>query len=237
MIKHAVILAGSKGTRLRPYTITIPKPIVPIVDKTILEIMILRLAQHSFKKITLAVNHLAELIEAIFENGSKWGVDIQYSLDHKPLSMIGPLKLIKNLPENFLVLNDDTLTDLDFNEFFEFHVKNNNILTDSAYEREIDTNYGVLTIDENCKLVDFKEKPKIKYLVSMGIYAANKKILDYIPDDQPYGFDNLMLDLIKHGNPAAIKKFDGIWFDIGRPDDYEEASIFFEKHRNIFLAP
>ena len=129
MFKRAVILAGGKGTRLKPYTISLPKPLVPIGDMPILEIIIRKLSKSGFDHITITVNHMADIIRAYFNDGSKWGVKIDYSLESKPLSTMGPLKLIKDLPENFLIMNGDVLTDIDFNEFYNYHVNNDNILT------------------------------------------------------------------------------------------------------------
>ena len=136
---------------------------------------------------------------------------------------MGPLKLIKDLPENFLIMNGDVLTDIDFNEFYNYHVNNDNIFTVSAFSREQKVDYGVLEIGIDNKLVNFIEKPTNRYNVSMGVYMANKRILDYIPENQFYGFDHLMLDLITLKLPATVKIHSGYWLDIGRPDDYEKA--------------
>ena len=136
---------------------------------------------------------------------------------------MGPLKLIGDLPDNFLVMNGDVLTDLDFGAFYDYHVQQQNVFTVSAYTREQKVDYGVLETGADNKLVNFIEKPTHTYKVSMGVYMASKQILDIIPDDQFYGFDHLMLDLIKAQNPAAVKVHDGYWLDIGRPDDYEKA--------------
>lgn len=223
MSKRAVILAGGKGTRLKPYTISLPKPLVPIGDMPILEIIIRKLSKSGFDHITITVNHMADIIRAYFNDGSKWGVKIDYSLESKPLSTMGPLKLIKDLPENFLIMNGDVLTDIDFNEFYNYHVNNDNIFTVSAFSREQKVDYGVLEIGINNKLVNFIEKPTNRYNVSMGVYMANKRILDYIPENQFYGFDHLMLDLITLKLPATVKIHSGYWLDIGRPDDYEKA--------------
>jgi NDP-sugar pyrophosphorylase family protein len=223
MSKRAVILAGGKGTRLKPYTISLPKPLVPIGDMPILEIIIRKLSKSGFDHITITVNHMADIIRAYFNDGSKWGVKIDYSLESKPLSTMGPLKLIKDLPENFLIMNGDVLTDIDFNEFYNYHVNNDNIFTVSAFSREQKVDYGVLEIGIDNKLVNFIEKPTNRYNVSMGVYMANKRILDYIPENQFYGFDHLMLDLITLKLPATVKIHSGYWLDIGRPDDYEKA--------------
>lgn len=233
MYRRAVILAGGKGTRLKPYTISLPKPLVPVGDMPILEIIIRKLTKQGFNHITITVNHMADIIRAFCGDGSKWGTHIDYSLEDKPLSTMGPLKLIKDLPDNFLVMNGDILTDLDFKTFYDEHVAEQNIFTVSAYSRNQKVDYGVLEIDSNNKLVNFVEKPINQYKVSMGVYMANKKILDFIPENQLYGFDHLMLDLIKNRKPATIKIHSGYWLDIGRPDDYEKACNDYEKVTDI----
>jgi NDP-mannose synthase len=231
MSKRAVILAGGKGTRLKPYTISLPKPLVPVGDMPILEIIIRKLVKSGFEHITITVNHMADIIRAFCGDGSKWNVKIDYSLEDKPLSTMGPLKLIKDLPENFLVMNGDVLTDLDFSAFYDEHVKTQNIFTVSAYSRDQKVDYGVLEVGADNKLVNFVEKPTTRYSVSMGVYMANKQILDYIPDNQLYGFDHLMLDLIRLQLPATVKVHSGYWLDIGRPDDYEKACNDFEDNK------
>jgi len=234
MSKRAIILAGGKGTRLKPYTISLPKPLVPVGDMPILEIIIRKLTKSGFDHITITVNHMAEIIRAFCGDGSKWGTFIDYSLEEKPLSTMGPIKLIKDLPENFLILNGDVLTDLDFNDFYIKHVEENNIFTVSAYSREQKVDYGVLEVGADDKLVNFVEKPRTLYKVSMGIYMANKKILEFIPENQLYGFDHLMLDLIKFQHPASVKVHSGYWLDIGRPDDYEQACKDVEENKIQF---
>lgn len=231
MYKRAVILAGGKGTRLKPYTISLPKPLVPVGDMPILEIIIRQLARNGFDHITITVNHMADIIRAFCGDGSKWDVKIDYSLEDKPLSTMGPLKLIHDLPDNFLIMNGDVLTDLDFEAFYENHVKSENIFTVSAYSRDQKVDYGVLELGDDNKLVNFVEKPTTRYNVSMGVYMASKKILDYIPENQLYGFDHLMLDLIKFNDPATVKVHTGYWLDIGRPDDYEKACNDFEANK------
>jgi NDP-sugar pyrophosphorylase family protein len=222
-MKRAIILAGGRGTRLRPYTISLPKPLMPVGDSPILEIIIRQLASHGFDHVTLAVNHQADILRAYFGDGSKWGIHIDYSLEHKPLNTVGPLRLIKNLPENFLVMNGDILTDLDFAEFFQRHEAENRLFTISAAQREQSIDYGVLTSSPDQSLVGFEEKPKIPYLVSMGIYCVNHKVIEAIPDNEPYGFDQLMIKFLKEKKIIKIMPHTGYWLDIGRPDDYEKA--------------
>lgn len=230
-----MILAGGKGTRLRPYTVVIPKPLVPVGDYPILEIIIRQLARAGFGHITLAVNHQAELIKAFFTDGSKWGARIDYSLEDQPLSTMGPLKLIADLPENFLVMNGDVLTDLDFGEFFEFHVSRRNLFSVSSHVREQVIDYGVLETDAAGALTGFSEKPRNRYEVSMGVYMAGRAALDFIPAGRAYGFDHLMLDLIAAGRSVAVRRYEGYWLDIGRPDDYALAIEDFDRMRARLL--
>ncbi len=234
MNKHAVILAGGKGSRLRPYTVVLPKPLMPIGEYPILEVIIRQLVTQGFTHITLAVNHQAELIAAFFGDGSKWGISINYSLEDQPLGTMGPLKLIKDLPDNFLVMNGDILTDLHYKDFFDTHVKNDALFSISSHLREEKIDYGVLQTENNI-LTGFKEKPKNNYEVSMGIYMLSKKVLDYIPNNSPYGFDQLMLDLLSKQKNVFVNTYSGLWLDIGRPDDYIEAIECFDQLKDKIL--
>jgi NDP-sugar pyrophosphorylase family protein len=235
MSKRAIILAGGKGTRLYPYTWVLPKPLMPIGEMPILEVIIKQLVDNGFDHITLAVNHMAEIIKAFFGDGTKWGIKIDYSLEDKPLSTMAPLKLIKDLPDNFLIMNGDVLTDLDFSDLYKYHTQKKNIFTISSYLRSQLNDYGVLEVGEDRKLFGFREKPTTHFEVSMGVYMANKEIFDVIPTNTFYGFDHLMLDLIKRNSPASVKVHNGYWLDIGRPDDYHIALEKFEKERTVFL--
>jgi len=235
MSKRAVILAGGRGTRLRPYTVVLPKPLMPIGECPILEIIVRQLAHYGFRHITMAVNHQAEIIQAFFQNGEKWGIKIDYSLEHKPLGTMAPLRLIRDLPDDFLVMNGDILTDLDFAEFFDNHVASRALFTISSKVRKQNIDYGVLDTNGRGKLVGFREKPSFDYEVSMGVYMVGKDAVNAIPADAPYGFDTLMLDLLARGKAVNVRKFDGYWLDIGRPDDYMQAIDEFELMRKRFL--
>lgn len=219
--KTAVILAGGLGTRLRPYTITMPKPLVPIGDRAILEIIVIQLAKNGFERVILTVNHQAEMIREYFGDGSKWGITVEYSLEDKPLGTMGPLKLLKDLPENFLIMNGDVLSDIDYADFFDKHVKSGRMFTISSFKRVNKIDYGVLHTDQG-RLVGFEEKPEMEYSVSMGIYAASKEVLECIPDNQFYGLDSLLIENLKEKDIGTIEH-DGYWMDIGRPEDYLQA--------------
>jgi NDP-sugar pyrophosphorylase family protein len=232
---EAVILAGGLGTRLKPYTTVIPKPIVPVGEKAIMEIVINQLVSYGFTRATLAVNHLAQLIMAYFGNGERYGLQIEYSFEDKPLGTIGPLKLIQHLPDNFLVMNGDILTDFDFESFYKKHVESGAIATIATYERDVKIDFGVLHYDATNNMIDrFTEKPTHHYSVSMGIYAFSNRILNFVPEDQAYGFDQLMLDMIANNEEIQAYPFDGYWLDIGRPDDYEKAGREYPTMKNKF---
>lgn len=221
--KQAIILAGGKGTRLKPYTISMPKPLVPVNGKPILENLILKLKSHGFTEIVLTVNHMADMIKAYFKDGSKWGINITYTYETTPLSTMGPLTLVKNLHKNFIVLNGDVLTDLNFSEFLNGHIDSSSLFTISAHRRIEKIDYGVLNIDNMNKLKSLEEKPNKEFLVSMGVYALSKKIIQFIPKNTFYGFDHLMYDLLQKKVDIKVEEFDGFWLDIGRPSDYEKA--------------
>lgn len=232
--KRAVILAGGRGTRLRPYTVVLPKPLMPIGEYPILEVVVRQLAKAGFNHITMAVNHQAELIRAFFGDGAKWGVEIDYSQEREPLGTMGPLNLIPNLPDHFLIMNGDILTDLDFAKFYDAHVASDAVFTISSHERVQKVDYGVLKADESGRLIGFDEKPSNAYLVSMGIYMASRRVLKFIPQ-AAYGFDNLMLDLIEKNERVTVEPHRGFWLDIGRPDDYIQAIEEFDSLKEQFL--
>ena len=223
-MKRAVVLAGGKGTRLRPYTVALPKPLMPIGEYPILEVIIRQLRAQGFEHVTLAVNHQADLFRAFFGDGSKWGMRIDYSLESKALSTMAPLKLIDDLPEHFLVMNGDILTDIAYGDFLQAHVEADRLFTISASARQQKIDYGVLNVDADGILNGFEEKPSIPFLVSMGVYAVSRRAVDAIPPDQAYGFDDLVLGFLREGEKVTTVPHHGYWLDIGRPDDYERAS-------------
>lgn len=233
--KRAVILAGGKGTRLRPYTVVLPKPLMPVGDYPILEVIIRQLAHFGFNHITLTVNHQAELIQSFFGDGSKWKIKIDYSLEDKPLNTMGPLSLIHDLPENFLVMNGDILTDLDYGKFYQDHFAKKALFSISSARREQVNLYGVLEKDEKNHLSKFLEKPKQSFLVSMGVYMLSREVLNHIPRNEAYGFDQLMLRFLELKKDVCVEEFNGYWLDIGRPDDYMQAIEEFEKMKSVFL--
>jgi len=196
---------------------------MPIGEFPILEVIIRQLKSVGFGHVTLAVNHQSELFKAFFGDGSKWGLTIDYSLENMPLSTMGPLKLIDDLPADFLVMNGDILSDVNYGEFLESHSKKGSLFTISAARRTQHIDYGVLRIDAESRLNGFEEKPKIDYLVSMGVYAVSSRVLDVIPPNTPFGFDHLVLGYLDQHEPVDVVEHSGYWLDIGRPDDYQKA--------------
>jgi len=233
---HAVILAGGKGVRLRPYTTSLPKPLVPIGDRySILEIVLTQLADQGFTDVTLAIGHLGHLIRSFVGDGSRWGMRVEYVDEDSPLGTMGPvLRILDRLPEDVLVMNGDILTDMNYAQLLREHVIAHRPLTISTYEREVNIDFGVLEV-ESGEVVAFREKPTHHYRVSMGVYAVSTAALRAYEPGRHFGFDDLVLDLLERGTPPASRAFSGYWLDIGRPDDYDRANAEFDRIGPILL--
>jgi NDP-sugar pyrophosphorylase family protein len=225
---RAIILAGGKGTRLHPYTTVIPKPLMPVGGRPILEVIIRQLKYNGFSHVTMAVGYLAELIEAYFGDGIKYGIKVDYSREDKPLGTIGSLSLIDGLDNTFLVMNGDVLTNLDYRTLLAFHEKNDAVATIATYNKEVNIDLGILEMDEGFRLKQYIEKPTFKYHVSMGIYVFEPEILNFIEPNEYLDFPDLVLALIKAGRRVMAFPFHGYWLDIGRHDDYAQALEEFE---------
>ncbi|MGW7007761.1 nucleotidyltransferase family protein [Streptomyces sp. NPDC054933] len=233
---HAVILAGGKGIRLRPYTTALPKPLVPIGDQhAILEIVLRQLAAAGFTSCTIAIGHLGHIIRAYVGDGSQWGLRVDYTTEDSPLGTMGPLlTMLDRLPEQFLTMNGDVLTDLDYGDVLRRHRAVDPPLTIATYERQVTVDFGVLTTEAG-RVVGFAEKPGMAHQVSMGVYGLSRSTLAGYTPGLPLGFDDLVLDLLAAGTPPASYEFDGYWLDIGRPDDYDRANAEFTTHRGLLL--
>ncbi len=232
-IKQAVILAGGKGKRLQPYTKILPKPLFPVGDQPIIEILLRQLAKAGIKEAILAVGYQAELIKIILGNGSQFGLKIRYVLEKSPLGTAAPIKKIKSLDQNFLVLNGDLLTDLPFADFIKAHLDAKAPATVAAFKRSVKVDFGVISAEAD-KIIKYYEKPIHRYLVSMGIYAFNRDIIKLIPNGK-FDFPDLVNKLIKTGENPSIYPYNGRWFDIGRPEDWEEADKLFQRKPEFFL--
>jgi len=231
----AIILAGGKGTRLAPYTAIFPKPLMPIGDVPILDVVLRQLKGHGFTKIVMAVGYLAELLETYFGNGSKYGMDIQYSHESKPLGTAGPLSLIENLTSPFLVMNGDILTTLNYSALINYHKEKEAIATIAMHKRTVDVDFGVIELNTNSEITNYIEKPNLKYLVSMGIYIFETRVLNYIKPNEKLDFPDLVKKLLGNNEKVIGYPSNDYWLDIGRYDDYQRAIDEFEENKEKFL--
>ena len=231
----AVILAGGKGARLSPYTKVLPKPLMPIGDMPILEVILRQIKLANITDVVLTVGHLSELLRAFFQDGSRLGLNITYSYEDSPLGTAGPVALVPNLDETFLVTNGDVLSTLPLNELVQFHKNQKAIATIATHHRKIKIDLGVIQWDGNAQITDYIEKPSYDYSVSMGIYVFEPDVLAYIPKGEYYDFPDLVKKLIEEGEKVVGYQFDGYWQDLGRPDDYMSATQDFDSMRSQFL--
>ena len=232
---RAVVLAGGKGTRLAPYTRIIPKPLMPIGDMPILEIMLRQMKRAGIRQVTLTTGYLDNLLRLFFLDGRRLGLEIDYVREEKPLGTSGPLANVKGLTRTFLVTNGDVLTDLDFAELIAYHQQQGAIATIATHKRKVTINLGVVDVDKDNTVTDYLEKPDFNYLVSMGLYVFEPRVLNYIAKDEYLDFPDLVRSLIAAGEKVNSFIFKGYWEDLGRPDDYERASADFERNRSQFL--
>lgn len=223
---RVVILAGGRGRRLEPYTSVLPKPLMPIGNRSILEIVVHQLADAGFRKVTFCVGYLSHLIRAVFENGPGDGVDIEWVKEAAPLGTAGPLNLVGGLGETFLVMNGDLLTTLDYGAMIDDHKARGNVLTIAVSQRTVHSDYGVVHLGgqfDPHQVFAFEEKPATTWNVSMGIYAMEPEVLGYVPDGEPFDFPDLVSALLADGRQVGAFVHEGLWLDIGRHEDYETA--------------
>jgi NDP-sugar pyrophosphorylase family protein len=235
MQRRAVILAGGRGRRLAPYTFVIPKPIVPIGTTPILEIVLRQLARDGVGHVTIALGHMSEIVRAVAGDGSRLGLRIDYSDEEQPLGTMGPLRRVPDLPQTFLVMNADVLTDLSFDTLWRWHLAQDAVLTVATYVKKTRLELGVLQADGDDTIVGFAEKPVLEHKVSMGIYVVDRSVLDLIPEGRAFGFDDLMLSLLAAKRTVKAYPFQGHWLDIGNPADYERAQEEFEQNRGRYF--
>ena len=239
---NAVILAGGRGTRLAPYTSILPKPLMPIGDRSILEHVLEQLAHAGIRDVTLSVGYLSHLIRAVLENGSSSSIRprLRYVHESEPLGTVGPLRLIHDLNETFLVMNGDVLTRLDFSDLITYHRASGSMLTIAAHKRVVKVDYGVLGISSKSgrDLVKaFHEKPEIPVSVSAGIYVMEPEILECVPPTGYFDFPDLVHALLEANHPISAYEFGGFWLDLGRAEDYQHAVEFWERSPEALDAP
>jgi NDP-sugar pyrophosphorylase family protein len=219
----AVVLAGGKGTRLAPYTKILPKPLMPIDDMPILEILLRQMKRAGIDEVILTVGHLAELLRAFFQDGERLGLKIRYSYEEEPLGTAGPLSLVDGLDDTFLVTNGDILTNLNLKTLINYHCESGAIATIAMHKRQVHVDLGVIERNGSNEITGYIEKPTYDFHVSMGIYVFDPRVLGYIQRSEYLDFPDLILHLLEKKERVTGYPFDGYWQDLGRPDDYEQA--------------
>jgi NDP-mannose synthase len=236
---QAIILAGGKGTRLAPYTLVFPKPMLPVGGQPIIQTIVKQLAFYGFNDIVISLGYLGDLIEIFFRRPENIppGVTIRFVKEEIPLGTSGAISLVDDLDENFLVINGDILTTLDFSQMVQFHSDRNAALTVGVSVKEMKISLGVLDIDTESRILGMEEKPTYRFNDNMGIYIYNRKVLDYLPRNERTDFNFLLERMLKKAEPVYGFKSDGayFWIDIGQHADFERANDEFEKHRDEFL--
>jgi NDP-sugar pyrophosphorylase family protein len=226
---QALILAGGKGTRLAPITAVIPKPLLPLGDRPILDVLLRQLQLYDFDRIILAVNYLQELFEGVIGDGRRYGVTISYVRETTPLGTAGALALVGPFGDDLLVMNGDILTTLDYRRFVRFHHDCGAAFTLAVNRRRVDVDYGVIETDGDGRVVEYREKPKLDYLVSMGVYAVHARAVEHVRPGERVDIPDLVKRLVAAGEPVQVFPYDGYWMDIGRPEDYELATREFSQ--------
>ena len=220
----AVIQCGGKGLRLRPYTTILPKPLMPVGSKPVLELLLRWLRRNGMREVYITIGHLGPLIRSFCGDGGQWDMRITYTEEREPLGTLGGLSLLRDQLDNgtFLVLNGDVLTDLNISGFLATHREHSGPLTIATALRSVRSDFGV--IEQSCgRVICFREKPNLHHLVSMGIYCMEPEVLDHIPVGVAFGFDDLMFDMLKISVPAHTFLHNGFWLDIGRVEDFQKA--------------
>jgi NDP-sugar pyrophosphorylase family protein len=232
----AIILAGGKGTRLAPYTTIFPKPLMPIDGMPILEVVVKQLAHFQMKEMVFTVSQQSEpLLSAYFGNGSRYGVEIRYSKEEKPLGTAGPLSILTDLPETFLVMNGDVLTTLNYQKLIQYHRQHRGIVTIAMSQKKVQLGLGVMEFDRGHRLTRYIEKPTLSYSVSMGIYVFEKRVLKWISAKKYLDFPVLIQKLVRKGQKVVCYPSKDFWLDIGTHEDYEEAQKKFQGMRKKLL--
>jgi len=235
---HAVILAGGKGSRLRPFTFSIPKPLVPIGDIPIVELLIRQLQSQGFTRITVSVGHMAALIRTFCGDGTQWGIPIDYAIEDEPLGTVGGLGLIASFDDDrVLIVNGDTLTDLDFGELYRSHLTDD-AATICANRRSVEIDFGVLEADADGYLAGYTEKPSLSYLVSMGSNVLSvEAVSQHLQTGERLDMPQLITRFQGAGRGVRVVEPHAYWLDLGRLDDLEEGARMFSEHPERFLAP
>ena len=233
----ALILVGGKGTRLRPYTTVIPKPLLPVGDRPILEIILEQLRVAGVKEVILAVGHMSHLFESFFGDGKRHGLKISYSFEDEPLGTAGAIAhAIDRLGKDFLVMNGDLLTTLNYKKLFLNHLENKAAGTIATFKREVKMDFGVIESDGDGRLLSLVEKPSFFYNFGMGVNVINASSASSFLEKGKYlDMPDLMLKMNENKNSVYCYQEDCFWLDMGRPEDYEKANEVFEENEGMFL--
>ncbi len=237
---QAVVLAGGKGTRLRPFTHVFPKPLMPLGAENpmpILEVVLRQLARYDFREVNIITGYLTEYIETFCRDGKRFGTSIQYLREVTPLGTAGGLTMIERPKEPVLVINGDILTTLNFGEMYRFHCSRGSAATIASFPREVRIDFGVLEFGEDPHLLTgYQEKPTFSFQVSMGIYILDPSAWDHLVPGQPLTMPELLENMRHSGQPVNVYREDCEWLDIGRHDDYDAANELFQARREAFLG-
>lgn len=218
-----VIQCGGKGTRLRPYTMVLPKPLMPVNSQPVLELLLKWLRRNGVRDVYITTGYLGQLIRNFCGDGKQWSMNIRYTSESEPLGTIGPLAILRNeIESTFMVINGDVLTDLSIGAFLACHHSSGGLLTIATAVRETHLDFGVIETSEG-RVRTFREKPSLTNIMSMGIYCMEPEVLEYVPDGVPFGFDDLMYCLLTQDKHVHTYRHDGLWLDIGRIDDFQSA--------------
>ena len=231
-----VVLAGGRGTRLAPYTSVLPKPLMPVGEQSILELVVEQLEEAGIYDVHFCVGYLAHLVEAVFDNRENGHVNITYVREQEALGTAAPLRLVEGLDSTFIVMNGDVLTTLDYRKLVSHHREQGNLITIATHKRSIKIDYGMLHLDVTSRVRGFEEKPEIVSPVSMGIYVMEPGVLDYIPESTYFDFPDLVQALLAADERVGAFLHDGLWFDIGRQEDYERAVSAWDVNGHLELA-
>jgi NDP-mannose synthase len=238
-MKRAIVLAGGLGMRLRPYTAVLPKPLMPVGDRPVLDIVVRQLRHHDFDRVTIATGYLAELIEAFFRDGDDYGIPVDYHRESTPLGTAGAIATIEGLgDEPFLVMNGDVITDLDYSALMQQHLDTEAAATIATVTRDIQVSLGVLHFadpHQPDRLTSYEEKPHFEFEASMGVYAFSPRVLAYMKPEERLDFPDLIRRLLSAGEVVRAYRSDVYWLDIGRHDDYEQAVEEFESMRHLLI--
>jgi NDP-sugar pyrophosphorylase family protein len=234
----AIVMAGGKGSRLHPYSALFPKPLMPVGEMPVLELLLRQLKQAGVEEAFLAVNHLRHLIEAFFGDGSRMGLRLRYTVEDKPLGTAGPIgAVLDQLGKQFVMTNGDLLTTLDISTMIRFHREHEADATMGVYPREVKIEFGLVDVDSQMRLLDYREKPSYRHLVSMGIYVLNAAaVRGYIEPNTHLDMPDLLQKLVRAGREVRCFQAECFWLDIGSPQDFARAQEIYAENPQVFLG-